>query len=54
MKREDVFQYVKEKYGTKPDYPWFKTPGYAILRHEKSRRCYAAVINPTKNQLGLV
>ena len=53
MKREDVFRYVEERYGTQPDYPWSKTPGYAILRHKRSRKWYAAVINPTKQQLGL-
>lgn len=53
MNREDVFRYAEKKYGTKPDYPWLKMPGYAILRHENSRKWYAAVINPTRKQLGL-
>ncbi|MCF0146293.1 MAG: MmcQ/YjbR family DNA-binding protein [Eubacterium sp.] len=32
MTRQDVFDYVKEQYGTEPDYPWFDDN--AVLRHE--------------------
>lgn len=53
MKREDVFIYAEKRYGTKPDYPWSRTPESAILRHENSRKWYAAIITPAWRQLGI-
>lgn len=29
MRREDIFEYVKEKYQTDPEYLWKKYPNYA-------------------------
>ncbi len=29
--KNDIFIYVKDKYGTEPDYPWIDTPDIAIL-----------------------
>lgn len=39
MTRQDVFDYVKKKYKTEPDYPWFEDN--AVLRHtnNKLKRC---------------
>ena len=34
MKREEIFQYVKEQYGTEPEYLWKKDPDSAVLRHK--------------------
>ncbi len=51
--REQVLCYVKEKYGIEPDYPWVRTPNYAILRHKGSRKWFCAVIDITEDKLGL-
>ena len=32
MDREEIFQYVKARYGTEPDYPWIDYN--AVLRHK--------------------
>lgn len=53
MTREDVFAYVLKKYGTVPEYPWAKSPGYAILRHSSGRKWYCAVLNVARRHLGL-
>jgi len=52
ISREEIFAYVNGKYGIKPDYPWMRTPNYAILRH-KSRKWFAAIVDITEDKLGL-
>ena len=37
MKREEIFQYVKEQYGTEPEYLWKKDPDSAVLRHKNGK-----------------
>lgn len=53
ISREELFAYVKETYDIAPDYPWARTPNYAILRHKNSRKWFGAVIDITKDKLGL-
>lgn len=52
MKREEVLDYVKQKYGTEPDFPWEKYPEYAVFRHNKSRKWYGLLMKVAKNKLG--
>jgi predicted DNA-binding protein (MmcQ/YjbR family) len=51
--REDVLKTIKERYGTDPDYPWARSPNYAILRHKHNKKWFAAVIDITEDKLGL-
>ena len=53
IKREEILKHVKEQYGTEPDYPWARTPNYAILRHKHNRKWFAAIIDITEDKLGL-
>lgn len=53
MTREEIFEYVKEKYNTTPDYPWNKFPNYAVLRHDKNEKWYGLIMNVEKNKLNL-
>ncbi len=53
MTRKDIFEYVREKYGTDPDYPWASNPGYAALRHSVSRKWYGLVMDIPKSRLGI-
>lgn len=43
--RDEVFDYAKKKYGTKPEYPWMRFPDYAVLRHEDNKKWYGLVMN---------
>ena len=52
MKREEIFQYVKEQYGTEPEYLWKKDPDSAVLRH-KNGKWYAIIMAVEKETLGL-
>ena len=52
MEREEIFQYVKEQYGTEPEYLWKKDPDSAVLRH-KNGKWYAIIMAVEKKTLGL-
>ena len=51
--KDQIFAYVKEKYGTMPEYLWKRFPSYAVLRHEDNNKWYAAVMNVDRQKLGL-
>ena len=53
ISREEIFAYVKETYDVIPDYPWLRTPNYAILRHKHNRKWFGAVVDITEDKLGL-
>ena len=42
MERKDVFSWVKEVYGTEPDYPW--NDCNAVLRHKGNNKWYGVVL----------
>jgi len=50
---DDIIKYVKEKYGTIPEYLWKKTPNYFVLRHQNTLKWYAIVMEISKSFLGL-
>ena len=52
LEREEIFQYVKEQYGTEPEYLWKKDPDSAVLRH-KNGKWYAIIMAVEKKTLGL-
>ena len=51
--RATILQYVAEKYGTRPEYLWRKSPTSAILRHAYNRKWYGALLSVSRNRLGL-
>ena len=51
--RDEIFIYVKDTYNIEPDYPWARTPDYAILRHRSNRKWFAAIVNITADKLNL-
>ena len=51
MNRTDIFEYVKNKYLTEPEYLWKKYPKYAVLRHQDSRKWYAIMMDVDKAKL---
>lgn len=53
INRGEIFAFVKEKFGTDPDYPWFKYPDYAVLRHNGNGKWYGLIMNVPKIKLGL-
>jgi predicted DNA-binding protein (MmcQ/YjbR family) len=53
IKREAIFAYTKEKFGTEPDYPWIKYPDYAVLRHAGSGKWYGLIMTVERFKLSL-
>lgn len=52
--REHLFDYVKKKYKTEPEYLWRRFPDYAIFRHSDNEKWFALVMNVGKDKLGLI
>lgn len=40
MDRQTVYDYIKKKYKTAPEYPWRKYPGYAVFRHKDNNMMF--------------
>ncbi len=53
MDRQVIFDYVKKKYRTEPEYLWMKYPFYAVLRHQDNQKWYGIVMDVPRNKLGL-
>lgn len=53
LTREEVFEHVKEEYGTIPEYLFKKFPKYAALRHRNNKKWYGLIMNVPREKLGL-
>ena len=53
MSCDEVVAYISEHYGVDPEYPWIRTPHYAVFRHRLNRKWFAAIVNVTEDKLGL-
>ena len=53
MTREELFQAVREAWGTEPEYPWMDDPSSAVLRHSLGKKWYGLVMTLPKKTLGL-
>lgn len=51
--RGAIFAYVREKFGTEPEYPWARYPRYAVLRHQQERKWYGLIMDVPPDRLGL-
>lgn len=50
---DEIFSYVKEKYGTTPEYLWERTPDCGVLRHSENKKWYAIVMRIPMHSLGI-
>ena len=53
MDREALFAFVKDAYGTKPEYLFSSSPETAVLRHTRNRKWYAITMPIPAKRLGL-
>lgn len=51
--RDKIFEYVKKKYKTTPEYLWKRYPTYAIFRHSDNNKWYGIIMRVTADKLGL-
>ncbi len=53
ISRKEILAYAKAQFKVEPDYPWARTPNYAILRHVHNRKWFAAIVDVREDKLGL-
>ena len=51
MDRNNLFEYIKDKYDTEPEYPWIKYPEHAVFRHRDNQKWFAVVMNVGRDKL---
>ena len=51
MNRQEIFQWVNQRYNTIPDYPW--SDENAVLRHADNRKWYGLIMEIRREKLGL-
>ena len=52
--RQDVFDYIKKKYKTEPEYPWKKYDDNAVFRHNDNNKWFALAMCAQRCRLGLI
>lgn len=53
MNREKLFKYIRKHFLAEPEYLWNKFPGYAVFRHNKSKKWFGIVMNVPGEKLSL-
>lgn len=53
MDRQTVFDYIKKKYRTAPEYPWRQYPGYAVFRHKDNKKWFALQAGVSGDKVGM-
>ena len=51
MTREELFQWVKQEYGTEAEYPW--KDSNAVLRRADNDKWYGVILSVAGSKLGL-
>lgn len=50
--RQEIYDYVKNKYTTEVDFPFSKDPFTAVLRHKRNKKWYGIIMEVKKSVLG--
>ena len=53
MDRQTLYDYIKDKYKSSPEYPWKRYPSNAVFRHTDNRKWFALVMTVEMDKLGL-
>jgi len=51
--RQQIIDYIQEKYGASIEYLWMRFPSYGIFRHEDNQKWYALLMDVPRSKLGL-
>ena len=51
--REQILAYLKNRYGSEPEYLWKRFPDYAVFRHAENRKWFCIVMGIPAEKLGL-
>ena len=52
-RRQDIFDYSRERYGTEPEALWATAPDYAVLRRADNHKWYALILRIPRKKVGL-
>lgn len=52
MDREKLMRFAYERYGVSADYPWEKSPSFAVLRHQDNKKWFALIMDIPQSKLG--
>lgn len=52
-RRENVLQYIENRYAAAPEYLWARYPAYAVFRRQNDRKWFAVLMDVPRNRLGL-
>ena len=50
MTRQELFTWIRQQYGTEPEYPWHDRN--AVLRHNDNNKWYGVVLEVSADKLG--
>lgn len=53
MDKDQLIEYVRNKYNAQPEYLWAKYPEYFVLRHKSNKKWFAVTLYVPKNRIGL-
>lgn len=53
MNRREAEAYIRNTYGTEPEYPWASSPLHAVFRHAENRKWFAIIMCVSADKLGL-
>lgn len=51
--RNKIIRYAEDRYSSKPEYLWKRTPDAFILRNSRNKKWYALVMSVSRSSLGL-
>ena len=53
MNREELQNFIAEKYGVLPEYPWASSPSFAVFRHDNNKKWFAVIMEIKKEKIGI-
>lgn len=51
MKREEIIDYIEEKYTIYPEYIFGKFPNYCVFRHKRTKKWFGLIMTVPRNKL---
>ena len=51
--RQELFTWIRQQYGTEPEYPWHDWNAVLRLRHNDNNKWYGVVLEVSADKLGL-
>ena len=53
MNKEQLLQFISERYSVDEEHPWEKYPEYSVFRHRNNKKWFALIMSIPKSRLGL-